>query len=154
LSFISTTSAESIAISVPLDIDTPISAVTKLTLSFIPSPHIMTKPFCFSFLISSAFCFGNTFAITFSIPNCLAIAFAVFSLSPVSIITSIFLFLSFSTIFLLSSFIVSFTPINAIIFWSFATYNMLFPSVTNSVSSSSFSICILFSFISFLFPIK
>ena len=119
-----------------------------------PSPHIITSPFCFNFLISSAFCFGNTFAITLSTPICFAIAFAVFSLSPVSITTSIFLFCSFLTISILSSFNTSFTPISVIKFWFSAINKILFPSETNSNSFCSCKIVILFSNINFLFPIR
>ena len=82
-SFIITTCAESIAIYVPEDIETPISDVTKLTLSFIPSPHIITNLFSsFNFFIMLAFSEGTTLEITFVIPISFAIFSAVSLLSP------------------------------------------------------------------------
>ena len=148
------------AISVPLPTETPISAFTKLMLSLMPSPHIMTNPFSFSFVISSAFCFGTTPAMTFSIPIVSPIAFAVFSLSPVSITGDMFCCFNLSITSFAFSFIISFTPIKAIKVCSFATNKILFPSFSNissSLISFSFivlSILTLFSNISFLFPIR
>ena len=60
---------------------------------------------------------------------------AVFSLSPVSITTSIFCFLSFSITSTTLSFKTSFTPIRATILSFFATNSMLFPSFIKSSSS-------------------
>ena len=160
-SCIRTTSLLSIAISVPLPTATPMSAVTRLTLSFIPSPHIITKPFSFNSLIFSAFSFGSTFAITCLMPIWFAIALAVFSLSPVSITTLVLCSCNFSTTSAAESFIMSFTPnkaINLNLFSSWmlsATNRILFPSFSNSSSSFIAALIFtLFSFINLLLPIK
>ena len=83
-----------------------------------------------------------------------AITFAVFSLSPVSITTFIFFSFNFFTTSFAFSLTTSFTPINAINDFSFATNNKLFPLLLSSFSLSSFFKLIPFSFINFLFPIK
>ena len=84
-SFIRITSADSIAISTPLPIAIPTSALTSATASFIPSPTISTEPVSEYFLTAASFPLGITSAITSSIPTDAAIAFAVCKLSPVSI---------------------------------------------------------------------
>ena len=80
-------SAASTAISVPVDTDTPISALVSAGASFIPSPTIITLPCFWSFLITVSLPSGRTPAMTSSTPAVLPIAFAVRSLSPVSMIT-------------------------------------------------------------------
>ena len=109
--FINTTSAASIAISVPAPIAIPMSALVNAGASLIPSPTIATFPFCFKF--STTFCFpsGSTPAITSSTPACAPIAFAVRSLSPVSITTWIPIFCSSRIARGLSSLITSATAI-------------------------------------------
>ena len=85
---INTTSADSIATSVPVPIASPTSASAKAGASLIPSPTKAILPyFAFSSLTALTLPSGRTSAITSSIPNCLAIARAVRALSPVTIAT-------------------------------------------------------------------
>ena len=95
------------AISVPAPIAIPVSAEVSAGASFIPSPTIATLPYFLSSLIFSSLPSGKTPAIIPSTPACLPIAAAVFSLSPVSIITPSPIFLSSSTACLLSGLTVS-----------------------------------------------
>ena len=83
----STTSAESIAMSVPLPIAIPISARVSAGASFTPSPTIATFPNSESLAISPSFPLGSTSETTSSTHTCCAIALAVRELSPVSITT-------------------------------------------------------------------
>ena len=87
LLFISTTSAASIATSVPAPIAIPISAVVKAGASLIPSPTIITLPYFLSLRISFSFPSGRTPATTSSTPAIFPMALALFSLSPVIITT-------------------------------------------------------------------
>ena len=111
LLFISTTSAASIATSVPAPIAMPVSAAVSAGASFMPSPIIATLPCALSERMTASFPSGRTPAITSSMPAFLATAFAVRSLSPVSIITRMPIFLSCFTASGLSLFIVSATAI-------------------------------------------
>ena len=90
--FIKTTSAASIAISVPAPIAIPISALVSAGASLIPSPTIATFPFSFKSRMTLSFPSGKTPAITWSTPACSPIAFAVRSLSPVNMTTRIPMF--------------------------------------------------------------
>ena len=72
LLFIKTTSAASIAISVPAPMAIPISALVKAGASLIPSPTITTLPRCFRFDTTSSLPSGLTPAITFLMPACFA----------------------------------------------------------------------------------
>ena len=117
--FISTTSAASMAMSVPAPIAIPMSALVSAGASLIPSPTMATLPFVLSLRITLSFPSGSTPAITSSTPACAPIAFAVRSLSPVSITTWIPMFWSSFTALGLSSLITSATamiPIN-VPFW-------------------------------------
>ena len=114
--FISTTSAASIAISVPAPIAIPISARAKAGASFIPSPTIAVFESSDSFLTTASLPSGSTPAMTSSIPACFAIALAVRSLSPVSMTTLRPIPLSSATASWLSGFIVSATAIRPINF--------------------------------------
>ena len=128
LLFISTTSAESIAISVPDPIAIPVLAVVSAGASFMPSPTIVTLPCFLSSVITFAFSSGRTSAITSLTPVCAFIAFAVRSLSPVSIITRIPIPESSAIAFVLSGFIVSATAIMPITSPFFAKNSGVFPS--------------------------
>ena len=87
--FIKTTSAASIATSVPAPIAIPTSACARAGASLIPSPTIPTRrPRACISLTFSAFCPGWTSANTFLMPSALATKFAVPWLSPVNIATS------------------------------------------------------------------
>ena len=134
--------------------ETPISDVTKLTLSFIPSPHIINIPFSFNFFMCSAFCFGVTSAITLSIPHSLATLLATFSLSPVSITTFIFLCFKRFITKLTFSFRVSFTPIKETKLPLTLAKIKLFPFCTKYSSSELFLIFTTFCSINFLLPIN
>ena len=111
LLFISTTSAASIAISVPAPIAMPMSALVSAGASFMPSPTIATRPFAASSLIAFSLPSGSTPAITSSTPACFPIARAVRSLSPVSMTTRIPMLRSLRTACGLSSFMTSATAI-------------------------------------------
>ena len=112
--FISITSAESSAISVPSLILIAILAFVKAGASFIPSPTIATNlPSLIKSAMYLSLSCGRALAMTSLIPTSLAIIPAVIGLSPVNIYTSI-LFLPNSLIAFFTSFlIVSRTPINA-----------------------------------------
>ena len=107
--FISTTSAASMAISVPAPMAMPISARVSAGASLIPSPTIATLPLRFKERITLSFPSGSTPAITSSTPACRPTALAVRSLSPVSITTWIPMFCSSFTARGLSSLMVSAT---------------------------------------------
>ena len=96
--FISTTSAEEIATSVPAPIAIPTSARASAGASLMPSPTIATlRPAaCFSRTMRSLSC-GRTSAMTSRTPSSDAIAAAVFLLSPVKSVTSMFIFSSVCT---------------------------------------------------------
>ena len=85
LLFITTTSAASMAISLPAPMATPTSAAVSAGASLMPSPTIMVFPSAPSDFITSAFPSGRTDAMTRSTPACAPIACAVRSLSPVTI---------------------------------------------------------------------
>ena len=86
--FIKTISAESIAISVPCPMATPISARIKAGASLIPSPTIITLRCSLCNLrMTLSLSAGNTSEITSSICNPWATALAVLWLSPVNITT-------------------------------------------------------------------
>ena len=87
LLFISTTSAASMATSVPAPMAMPISALVSAGASLMPSPTMTTLPFSFSLRITLSFPSGSTPAITSSTPAWAPMAFAVRSLSPVSMTT-------------------------------------------------------------------
>ncbi|MNC31937.1 hypothetical protein D3C75_802740 [compost metagenome] len=85
---ISTTSAASIATSVPVPIASPTSASANAGASLMPSPTKATRaPLTRNFFSAATLPSGNTSAATSSIPSCLAIAAAVAALSPVIIAT-------------------------------------------------------------------
>ena len=111
LLFMSTTSAASIATSVPAPMAIPISAVVRAGASLMPSPVITTRPCSLSLSISLALASGYTPAMTSSTPASDPIAAAVRSLSPVNITTCMPIFLSCDTASVLSSFKVSATAI-------------------------------------------
>ena len=151
--FIRTTSAASIAISVPAPIAIPISALVSAGASLIPSPTMATFPFFFNFRITASFPSGRTSAMTSSTPAWRPIAFAVLSLSPVSITTWIPIFCSSLTAFGLSSLMTSATAMIPISWSSFAKNNGVFPSAARS--SAFFSVPAsteVFVWINFLFP--
>ena len=113
-SLTSTTSAESMATSVPLPMAMPTSACFNAGESFMPSPTIATfPPTCCRFVTARSLSSGITSDIKSSIPTLHAMARAVFSSSPVSIATRIFLSLSSATASPLPSFKVSATAISA-----------------------------------------
>ena len=87
LFFAITTSADSIAIFVPVPTAIPISAAVKAGASLIPSPTIATRCVFLRSITACAFPSGKTSAITFSgsMSSCFATAFATTRLSPVSI---------------------------------------------------------------------
>ena len=87
--FISTTSADEIATSVPAPMAMPTSARASAGASLMPSPIIATlRPAdCFSRTMRSLSC-GRTSAMTSRTPSSEAMVCAVFLLSPVSSVTS------------------------------------------------------------------
>ncbi len=65
--------ADSMAMSLPVAMAMPISAVTRAGASLIPSPAMATfRPLACSSRIFSAFSVGRTSAMTSSMPTCLA----------------------------------------------------------------------------------
>ena len=152
-SVIITISAASIALSDPNPpIAIPISANVSTGASFIPSPTNASFPFSvFVFSNSSTFSTfpsGSNSVYTLSNP----ISFATYSptsfLSPVSITVCFMLFFfNSSIVFLASSFILSDINIYPENFWLIAIYRIV-------PISLHFVYSILFSFISFSFPIK
>ncbi len=135
LLFINTTSAASIAISVPAPIAIPISALVKAGASLIPSPTITTFPCFFRERMARSFPSGSTPAITSSTPARFAIAFAVRSLSPVSITTRIPICFNSSTAILLSSFKTSATAMIPRNCPSCAKNSGVFPSPASCMAS-------------------
>ena len=131
----STTSAASIAISVPAPMAMPISALVSAGASLIPSPTMATFPFRFSDRITLSLPSGRTPAITSSTPAWAPIAFAVRSLSPVSITTWIPIFCNSFTACGLSSLITSATAIMPASFPFLLKNSGVFPC---SASSSAF----------------
>ena len=106
--FISTISADSIAISCPAPIAIPTSAVVRAGASFIPSPIMATfLPCSCNSLIIVALSSGISCDLTCEMPSFFCIALAVFSLSPVSITVSMPAFLKPSIASALVSFILS-----------------------------------------------
>ena len=85
--FMRTTSAASMAISVPAPMAIPIFALVSAGASFIPSPTMITCPFCMRSRTTLSLPSGRTPAITLSTPTCSPMALAVLSLSPVNITT-------------------------------------------------------------------
>ena len=90
--FIRTTSAASIAMSVPAPIAIPISARVRAGASLIPSPTMATLPCSLRERITLSLPSGRTPAMTSSTPAWAPIALAVRSLSPVSMTTRIPIF--------------------------------------------------------------
>ena len=133
--FIRTTSAASIATSVPAPIAIPISALVSAGASLIPSPTIATFPFSFSLRITCSFPSGSTPAITSSTPACCPMAFAVRSLSPVSMTTWIPMFCNSLIACGLSSLMTSATAITPNKRSSFPKNNGVLPA---SASLSAF----------------
>ena len=127
LLFISTTSAASIATSVPAPIAIPVLALVSAGASFMPSPTIATLPYSESKRTFSSLPSGNTFEIILLIPTCLPIALAVSSLSPVIITTETPILFRFSTACLLVSLTVSATAITPKNFLSAAKNKGVFP---------------------------
>ena len=107
--FINTTSAASMAISVPAPMAMPISARVNAGASFMPSPTIATLPLLCRDRITASLPSGRTPAMTSFTPACLPMAFAVRSLSPVSMTTSMPMFCSSCTAWGLSSLMTSAT---------------------------------------------
>ncbi len=85
--FISTTSAASMATSVPAPMAMPISAEVRAGASLMPSPTMATLPFFLRSRITASLPSGRTPAMTSSTPASEPMAFALLSLSPVSITT-------------------------------------------------------------------
>ena len=110
-SFISTTSAASMATSEPEPIAIPTLALVSAGASFTPSPAMATTPFAISSRITLSLSPGSTPAITSSTPACFPIASAVTGLSPVSITTLMPMLCSSSIPRGLSSLMVSATAI-------------------------------------------
>ena len=140
--FISTTSAASMAISVPAPMAIPISALVSAGASLIPSPTIATFPFFFRERITLSLPSGSTPAITWSTPAWAPMAFAVLSLSPVSITTWIPMFLSSLTAWGLSSLITSATAMIPVSCRSLPKNSGVFPSWARAsdLSFNSFGI--------------
>ena len=134
--FTSTTSAASIATSVPAPIAIPKSALVRAGASLMPSPTIATLPYFFSSFTFFSLPSGRTPATTSSMSAFFATAFAVFSLSPVSITTRTPIFLSSLTACLLSSFIMSATAIIPRNLFPLQKYSGVLPS---SASCSAFA---------------
>ena len=129
--FINTTSAASMAMSVPAPIAIPMSARVKAGASLMPSPTIAVFPdFCKS-LMTLSFPSGSTPAITSSTPASWPIAFAVRSLSPVSITTLIPIDCNSLTACLLSGFMTSATAIIPTSSSFFTKRRGVFPSSAN-----------------------
>ena len=106
----------------------PISALVSAGASLMPSPTIMTFPFCCILRITLSLPSGSTPAITSSTPAFSPIALAVRSLSPVSITTWMPIFCISLTARGLSTLIVSATAIIPISLPSQAKNNGVFPS--------------------------
>ena len=127
---------ELLAISVPLETETPILAVAKLGASLIPSPTIITVcPSFINFLISSVFSAGKTPATTSLIPTSSATFLLVITLSPVNIITLFPAFFNLqitSFIFFLTT---SFTPTKASTLFSSIKYKIVFLDSSSNFSS-------------------
>ena len=151
--FIRTTSAASIAISVPAPMAMPISARVRAGASFIPSPTIATLPCSFRERITASLPSGRTPAITSSTPACAPTAFAVRSLSPVSITTRMPMFRSCFTASGLSGFITSAAAMTPSSFPSRAKHSGVLPSPESlSVSARSSSGISEFSEMNFTLP--
>ena len=137
--FISTTSADEIATSVPAPIAMPTSARASAGASLMPSPIMATlRPLpCFSRTIRSLSC-GSTSAITSVTPSSDAMDWAVFLLSPVSSVTSMCILRSASTAALLVGLSTSATAKIPTI-WRFAAKNS---GVLPAAANSSPSFCI------------
>ena len=134
--FIRTTSAASMAISVPAPMAMPISARVSAGASLIPSPTMATFPCSFRERITLSFPSGSTPAMTSSTPAWAPMAFAVRSLSPVSITTRMPMFCSSLTARGLSSLMTSATAIIPRSFPSRLKYNGVLPC---SASFSAFA---------------
>ena len=85
--FIRTTSAASMATSVPAPMAMPVPARVRAGASLMPSPTMATLPFSLRARITLSLPSGRTPAITWSTPACRPMASAVRWLSPVSITT-------------------------------------------------------------------
>ena len=133
LLFTSTISAESIAISVPLPIAMPMSALVNAGASFIPSPTIATFSSCEISLTTFSLSSGRSSKNTSSTPTFFPIYFAVFSLSPVSITAFIPISCNSLIAFMLSSLKLSASPIAPMTLSSIAKNIGVLPS------SASFS---------------
>ena len=130
-SLIKMMSLDSMATSLPPPIAIPISALMRAGASLTPSPTIATKPLCrcLAFVSSTIFFFssGFTSAMIFSMPTSFAIARALFSLSPVSMMTSIPRFLNSAIACFASSLISSLIAIKAKIILFFAKNRTVLP---------------------------
>ena len=140
LLFIRTTSAASIATSVPAPIAIPMSARVSAGASLMPSPTMATLPRFRSFRITRSFPSGRTPAITSSTPACAPIAWAVRSLSPVSMTTCSPMFWSSRIACPLSSLIVSATAISPMYSPFRQKYSAVFPS-SASRSAADSAVC-------------
>ena len=122
-----TTSAASMATSVPAPMAIPISALVRAGASLIPSPTMATLPFSFSFRITLSLPSGRTPAMTSSTPASFPTVFAVRSLSPVSMTTWIPMFWSSRIACGLSSLIISATAMMPTSFSFSAKNSGVFP---------------------------
>ena len=154
--FIRTTSALSMATSVPAPIAIPTSALARAGASFTPSPIMATVfPCSWSFAISRSLSCGMTSAITVSISSFLRIASAVLLLSPVSMTTSIPSSFICCTAWRLVGFTTSATERSPIILLSSAKIIGVFPSSANASNRFSYAPrAIPCAFIMRLFPAK
>ena len=136
--FISTISADSMAMSVPAPMAMPTSARARAGASLMPSPTIATflPSACKARTCASLSC-GNTSAMTVSRPSCLWMALAVCSLSPVIITTSRPICLKVSIAWALVGLMVSATAIKpSTLVWS-AKYSGVLPSFASCCALSS-----------------
>ena len=112
LLFMRTTSAASMATSVPAPMAMPMSALVSAGASLMPSPTMMVFPFSLSSRITASLPSGRTPATTSLTPASRPMASAVRRLSPVSITTCMPMFLSCFMASGLSGFMVSATDIS------------------------------------------
>ena len=137
--FISTTSAESIATSVPAPIAMPVSALVSAGASLMPSPTIAVFPRSCRRRITASLPSGRTPAITSSTDACPPTAPAVRSLSPVSITTRMPISFSSSTASLLSALSVSETAMIPSTLSPHANRSGVLPSCASACARRSMS---------------
>ena len=125
------------ATSAPAPMAMPISARVRAGASLMPSPTMATLPLAFKPRITLSLPSGNTPAMTSSTPACLPMALAVFSLSPVSMMTRRPIFRSSVTAWAVSSLITSATAMMPSRFPSAAKNSGVFPSSANRFASFS-----------------